>query len=53
MLGEGITRFAAAIKNNIFDDIGTVEALMTTANAKLAALKTKLIEKFNRLRKNE
>ena len=44
MLDEGTTRLAAAMKNKKFDDIGTAEVLVTAANAKLAALKTKLIE---------
>ncbi|CAF3741579.1 unnamed protein product [Rotaria socialis] len=54
MLEEGTTRLAAAMKNKKFDDIGTTEVLVTAANAKLAVLKTKLIENdenLNRLRK--
>ena len=44
MLDERTTRLAAAIRNRKFDDIGTAEVLVTAANAKLAVLKTKLIE---------
>ncbi|CAF2854754.1 unnamed protein product [Rotaria sp. Silwood2] len=56
MLEEGTTRLAAAMKNKKFDDIGIAEVLVTAANAKLAALKTKLIENnenLNRLRKKQ
>ncbi len=56
MLEEGTTRLAAAMKNKKFDDIGIAEVLVTAANAKLAALKTKIIENnenFNRLRKKQ
>ncbi len=56
MLEEGTTRLAAAVKNKKFDDIGTAEVLVTAANAKLADLKTKLIENngnLNRLRKKQ
>lgn len=56
MLEEGTTRLAEAMKNKKFDDIGTAEVLVTAANSKLAALKTKLIENnenLNRLRKKQ
>jgi len=54
MLEEGTTRLAAAMNNKKFDDMGTAEVLVTAANAKLAVLKSKLIENnenLNRLRK--
>ncbi len=44
------------MNNKKFDDIGTAEVLVTAANAKLAVLKTKLIENnenLNRLRKKQ
>ncbi len=45
---------AAALSNKAFDDVGTAEVLVTAANAKLAALRTQLIENnenLNRIRK--
>jgi hypothetical protein len=56
VLEKGTTRLAAAMNNKKFDDIGTAEVLVTAANAKLAVLKTKLIENnenLNRLRKKQ
>ncbi len=55
MLEKGTIRLAAAMNNKKFDDIGTAEVLVTAANAKLAVLKTKLIENndLNRLRKKQ
>ncbi len=56
MLEKRTTRLAAAMNNKKFDDIGTAEVLVTAANAKLAVLKTKLIENnenLNRLRKKQ
>ena len=56
MLEEGTTRLVAAMTNKKFDDIDTAEVLVTAANAKLAVLKTKLIENnenLNRLRKKQ
>ncbi len=56
MLEEGTTRLAAAMNNKTFDDMGTAEVLVTAANAKLAFLKSKLIENnenLNRLRKKQ
>ena len=56
MLEEGTTRLAAAMTNKKFGDIDTAEVLVTAANAKLAVLKTKLIENnenLNRLRKKQ
>jgi len=53
-LEEGSARLVAAINNKKLDDIGTTEVLVTAANAKLAVLKTQLIENsenLNRLRK--
>ena len=56
MLEEGSARLVAAINNKKLDDIGTTEVLVTAANAKLAVLKTQLIENsenLNRLRKQQ
>ncbi|CAF1177082.1 unnamed protein product [Rotaria sordida] len=55
MLEERSTRLATALNNKASDDVGTAEALVTAANAKLAVLKTQLIqnnENLNRMRKN-
>ncbi len=54
MLEEGSVRLSAAINNKKFDDISTGEVIVTAANAKLAILKTQLIENnenLNQLRK--
>jgi hypothetical protein len=56
MLEEGSTRLATALSNKAFDDVGTAEVLVTAANAKLAVLKTQLIENnenLNRMRKKQ
>jgi len=44
MLEEGSTKLATALSNKAFDDVATAEVLVTAANAKLAFLKTQLIE---------
>jgi len=56
MLEEGSTRLATALSNKAFDDVGTAEVLVTAANAKLAFLKTQLVENnenLNRMRKKQ
>ncbi|CAF1297097.1 unnamed protein product [Rotaria sp. Silwood1] len=56
MLEEGSVRLATALSNKTFDDVGTAEVLVTAANAKLAVLKTQLIENnenLNRMRKKQ
>ncbi len=56
MLEEGSTRLATALSNKAFDDVGTAEVLVTAANAKLAILRTQLIENnenLNRMRKKQ
>jgi len=56
MLEQVTTRLAAAMKNKQFDDMRIAEVLVTTANAKLAALQTQSIENnknLNGLRKKK
>jgi hypothetical protein len=56
MFEEEGTKLAKALSNKAFDDVATAEVLITAANAKLAFLKTQLIENnenLNRIRKKQ
>jgi hypothetical protein len=52
MLEEATTRVAAGMKNKQFDAIPAAEVLVTTANAKLAALQTQSIENNKNLNRS-